>query len=144
MLELAPGDQYQGILLIGSFIAATLGEEFDATLFRIGVLAYASYVLVFPGIIGLAASYLDLRRARGEFEARRRHFDEALTVVRVDCIVQDRITTAQRHFKRWTAFIAAVYILIAVAGCIAAVHVPRHVRGGTSTSAADSTGSQTP
>src|SRR5205807_5415091 len=41
--------------LIGSFIAATFKEPFQGDLFRIGMLTYAGYVVVFPLFVGVTS-----------------------------------------------------------------------------------------
>ena len=115
-------------VLIGSFIAAAFDTPFNATLFRIGVLTYAAYVVIFPGAVGLLASVSNLRSARAEFDTRIKRFDETLYPDKVTEIVGSRVGDAQSSFYHWLAFVAAAYLAVAVAAGVAAAIVPDHVR----------------
>jgi hypothetical protein len=111
-------------VLVGSLIAAAFTTPFNAALFRLGVLTYAAYVVVFPGVIGLISSSGSLHVARGEFEARITRFKETLYPDKVASIVGSRVRDAQRSFFRWLAFVAVAYVLVAVAAGFAAAEVP--------------------
>jgi len=118
-------------VLIGSFIAAAFDTPFNATLFRIGVLTYAAYVVLFPGVIGLVASVSNLRSARAEFDTRVSRFDETLYPEKVTEIVGDRVTDAESSYYRWLAVVAIMYVAVAIAACVAALIVPHHISGSS-------------
>jgi hypothetical protein len=111
-------------VLIGSFVAAAFSTPFNATVFRIGVLTYAAYVVLFPGLIGLMASVGNLRSARREFDARRRRFNETLYPDKVTDLVGSRVADAQTRYFRWFFFVAIVYLAVAIAAIVAAAVVP--------------------
>ena len=69
--------------LIGSFIAATFKEPFQAELFRIGMFAYAVYVIVFPLTIGVSSAVGDSRIATSSFTAQRDNLASVLGDKRV-------------------------------------------------------------
>jgi hypothetical protein len=120
-------------VLIGSFIAAAFSTPFNATLFRVGVLAYAGYVLLFPGAVGLISSTTNLRRGRAEFDARVKRLNEALYPDKVTNIVGTRVAGAEHSYYCWLAFVASVYLAVAILAGVAAVSVPGLVRSnGTS------------
>jgi hypothetical protein len=114
--------------LIGSFIAADFSPPFNATLFRIGVLTYGAYVLLFPGLIGLLASAAGLRGARTEFKARIRRFNETLYPAKVQEIVGDRVTRVQDSFYQWLTVVGVIYLVVAVLAVVAALKVPGLVK----------------
>jgi hypothetical protein len=114
-------------VLIGSFIAAAFNSPFNATLFRIGVLTYAGYVVLFPGAIGLLSSSRNLRSARREFDTRTTRFNETLYPEKVAEIVGTRVTASQKGYYHWLILVAVMYIAIAIIACIAAEDVPHLV-----------------
>lgn len=111
-------------VLIGSFIAGAFDSPFNAALFRIGVLTYGGYVLLFPGVVGLLASHSNLRSARAEFDIRIARFNETLYPDKVTQIVGNRVADAQSSFYRWVALVATAYVAVALAATVAAAYVP--------------------
>lgn len=114
-------------VLIGSFIAAAFATPFNATLFRIGVLTYAGYVVLFPGAVGLLSSSGNLRGARAEFNTRIGRFNEMLFPEKVSGIVGRRVSDAQRSYYRWLSFVAVAYIAVAIAAGVGAAQIPNLV-----------------
>jgi hypothetical protein len=114
-------------VLIGSFIAAAYKDPFNASLFRIGMRAYAGYVLIFPGLLGLIAARHTLQLSLTGFNARVERFKEIIYPGKVDEVISDRVDNARRGFKTWLVLAAAIYV--AVAGCawIAGDQVPKHL-----------------
>jgi len=111
-------------VLVGTFIAAAFKDPFNATLFRIGVLSYAGYVLLFPGAFGLTAAELDLRRARRQFNERCTSFQEILLPEKVSTIVGNKVKDAQTSVHRWMVTVGLCYVITFVAAIIAAARVP--------------------
>jgi hypothetical protein len=110
--------------LIGSAIAAAFKTPFNSGLFRVGMLAYAGYVLIFPGSYGLGSQvgqYIDESRA---FEHDKRRFQMLLGPVRVNAIVSDRITKAGTRYWCWFGLTVEGYVLAIAAAIVAAVVVP--------------------
>jgi hypothetical protein len=118
-------------VLIGSFIAAAFSTPFNATLFRVGVLAYAGYVVLFPGAVGLISSTANLRRGRAEFDARVERLNEALYPDKVANIVGTRVADAEHSYYRWLTFVAGTYLAVAILAGVAAVSVPGLVRSSS-------------
>ena len=110
--------------LIGSFIAAAFKQPFQADLFRIGMLAYAGYVVVFPLAIGVSSVVGDSRVADVSFVAQRRNLSTVLGDDRVDELVGGRIATAKNRFRFWARLVGVAYVGAAVAAVIAAATVP--------------------
>jgi len=111
-------------VLIGSFIAAAFATPFNGTLFRIGVLTYAGYVVIFPGAIGLFSATTGLRVARSEFDIRIQRFKQMLEPSTVSAIVGDRVSRAQNRYYRWLAVAASAYLTVAIAAGVAATQIP--------------------
>lgn len=117
-------------VLIGTFIAAAFDAPFNARLFRVGVIAYGVYVLLFPGAVGLFAAWRQRCRAEESFTYRRHSFETALGVDRVTAIVGQRINSITRSFKKTLAAVAAVYLLLVAGAVFAAVVVPGFIVDG--------------
>jgi hypothetical protein len=110
--------------LIGSFIAATFKEPFQADLFRIGMFAYAAYVIVFPLTIGVLSAIGDSRVATRSFTAQRDNLANVLGDRRVDELVSNRTTRAESRFRFWVWLVSVAYVAAAVAAVVAAFAVP--------------------
>jgi hypothetical protein len=117
-------------ILIGSFIAAAFSTPFNAALFRVGVLTYAAYVVLFPGAVGLLASASNFRGARSEFDTRIKRFNEMLFPEKVNDIVGSRVADAQSRYHRWLGLVAAAYVAVAIAAGVAAAMIPHLVMSG--------------
>lgn len=113
--------------LIGSFIAAAFKQPFDAGLFRIGLLTYAGYVFIFPGLLGLLSSKGHVSETKLSFEAQRKRFEEALYEDRVSEIVGNRVHNAGRRYRRWMRGVAAGYVAVTIAAVVGAYVIPHHV-----------------
>lgn len=110
-------------VLVGSFIAAGFSDPFNENLFRIGVIVYGIYVLVFPGAIGLISSSVRFRSARSDFDERMKSYKRLLGS-EVDGVVGTRVADASRDYWIWTAVVAVLYVAIVIAAFIAADRVP--------------------
>lgn len=115
--------------LIGSIIAATFRDPFHADLFRIGMLAYAGYVLLFPFGIGLSSSVSDARLAFSAFEVQQGTLGEVLGDDRVRHIIAERPELARQRFRFWARLVGALYVVAIVAAAIAALMIPEIVEG---------------
>lgn len=111
-------------VLIGTFVAAAFDSPFNARLFRLGVLTYGAYVVLFPGVAGLFSAWRQRCRAEDSFTYRRSSFETALGADRVSDIVGERINSVTRSFKLTLAAVAAVYVLLVVGAVVAALVVP--------------------
>ena len=131
-------------VLIGSFIAAAFKEPFDETLFRIGVRTYAVYVILFPGVVGLFAAHGSLQVARAGFDARMTRFKEAIYSAKVDDIVGNRVSDAQRSVYRWLGMAAVTYTIVGLIAWTGAEAVVDHVTRAPASTSSTSTTTTTP
>lgn len=120
--------------LIGSFIGAAYKTPFNTNVFRVGMLSYAAYVIVFPLAIGVLAANSDVNVALRSFKAKRSNLARVLGDQRVTTLVDERDSKAKHRFYIWTAVVIAVYLIAAGAAAFAAVEVPDLVRDTTITS----------
>jgi hypothetical protein len=111
-------------VLLGSIVAALFRDEFDATIFRLGTLAYAFYVLLFPLIIGSLYEWRRLQDVSDGFELRRTRFEERLPKERVEGIVGQRVAASKRVLSGWFAWTRAIYVAVVVLALIAAAYGP--------------------
>ena len=110
--------------LIGSAIAAAFKAPFDATLFRVGVLTYAGYVLIFPGLYGLSAQVGQFRQIDESFEHERKRFETLLNPQRIGQIVDGRTAKAKCRYWKWFWLTVLGYAIAIGAGIAAAAVVP--------------------
>ena len=110
--------------LIGSAIAAAFKSPFDAALFRVGVLTYAGYVLIFPGVYGLSAQVGQFRQIDQSFEHERTRFVTMLNPERTSRIVDGRPASAKSRYWKWFWLTVLGYGIAIGAGIAAAVVVP--------------------
>jgi uncharacterized protein (DUF697 family) len=110
--------------LIGSAIAAAFKQPFDAALFRVGVLVYAGYVLIFPGLYGLGSQVGQFLEISRNFEHERKRFNTLLGAEKTKQIVDDRVTRAMKRYWRWFGFTVAGYAIAIAGAIVAAVVVP--------------------
>jgi hypothetical protein len=110
--------------LIGSAIAAAFKTPFNAALFRLGMLTYAGYVLLFPGLYGLGSQVGQFLETNKAFQHEQRRFATLIGAAKTEAIIDNRVTKAKMRYWRWFGLTVAGY-LIAIAGAIvAAATVP--------------------
>ena len=115
-------------VLIGSAIAAAFNTPFNAALFRVGVLAYAGYVLIFPGLYGLGSQVGQFLQINGNFNHERKRFDSLLGQEKTSQIVEDRVTHARKRYWRWFGYTVTGYAIAIGAAIVAAIVVPSIVK----------------
>jgi hypothetical protein len=114
--------------LIGSAIAAAFKTPFNAALFRVGVLTYAGYALVFPGFYGLGSQVGQFLEIARSFDHEKTRFDALLGTDRTNQTVGNRITRAKSRYWRWFCFTVFGYAIAIAAAIAAALTVPSIVK----------------
>ena len=109
---------------LASFVAALFGDNFDVTVFRIGVWAYVIYVFFFPLLYSLSNQLGRYRALERQFRYRRRRFDQRLHPEWVDEIVGDEVEASRRRFWFWFRVTVTVYFLVLAAAVVAAFEIP--------------------
>ena len=112
-------------VLLGSFIAALFKDEFNPTIFIIGMLVYAVYVLMFPLAYNMLHQWQRYKALRDNFNVRKGRFVERLYTDKVDEMVGAQVTDSQCSFKWWFYVTLATYILVTIFAIGAAWWVPR-------------------
>lgn len=105
--------------LIGSFVVALFRDKFNASLFTLGMMAYAAYVLLFPCALGLAHTWQRGKGLDRDFAARHRRFLERLNPRTVEEVVGERVRDSRRRFIAW--FLAALVIYLGLTGLAVAI-----------------------
>lgn len=121
-------------VLVGTFLASTFKDPFNADLFRIGMIVYAVYVLVFPGLLSTGAGILRFRSAKGDFDARLSSFKRMLGD-ETDEIVGQRVAKASRDYWIAVVLVGILYLVGATAALAAADRIPELVRQAETTTA---------
>ncbi len=98
-------------VVVGTFIAALLKEEFNAPVFRAGILLYAAYLFFFPALLGLTHIWTRFRDERKTFTQRETLFRAHLYEKSVTDLLKP-VTAAETRFWCWLG--AAVFIYLAV------------------------------
>lgn len=124
--------------LLGAFIAALFKDEFNPTVFRLGMMAYAAYVMLFPLVYGMTHHWQRFRALTGGFGVRRERFKERLFPEKVDDIVGRQVTEGEERFRRWFWATVVAYVVVVLLALVMAVRVPGAIGaatpGATSTS----------
>ncbi len=110
--------------LLGSFIAALFKDKFNPTIFRIGMLVYAFYVLAFPLGLNMLNQRARFRAMIEALEIRQRRFEARLYPDKVKEIVGTQIDDSQARFLRWFRWALVVYGIVIILAVIAALVVP--------------------
>lgn len=110
-------------VLVGTFIAATFDQPFNEDLFRIGMFAYAGYVLIFPGLLGVISSAGRFRSARADFDHRMTSYRRLLGD-EADAAVGRRVQQARNAYVMWVVTVSVLYVAVVVAAIIAADRIP--------------------
>ncbi|NUK14061.1 hypothetical protein [Streptomyces lunaelactis] len=110
--------------VIGAAIAAAFRPTFDEDLFRVLVLSYAGYMLIFPGIYGLSSQVNQYKSFRKSFQHDKSHFVNLLDQSRVDQIVGNR--DKESNLTYWRTFRSTLggFVLAAAVAVAAAFIVP--------------------
>ena len=98
--------------ILGSFIGAALSTSFNATIFRIGIAAYALYLVFFAGVLGLGASLLQFLAATEAFASRRKRAVELLGETRVSKLEDGLLASSKSWYLRAFAGAAALYVVV--------------------------------
>jgi hypothetical protein len=111
-------------VVVGSFIAAVLKDKFNPLIFQLGLIVYASYLLFFPGVVGLLSTWQRYRDSREAFDQRKEEFGRRLFPDEVDKIIGTIVEKRERWFRKWFAVSAIIYLAVIVLLVIAALSVP--------------------
>lgn len=115
-------------VIVGSFIAAIFADKFNATIFRLGVLSYAAYLLIFPGVMGLYFTWQRYRHAVDAFDKRRKEFNKRLFPEEVKTIVGTTVQDRERWFRKWFWVVTAIHVVMVALLALAAWKVPALLR----------------
>lgn len=112
-----------GVTIV-SFVAALFKDNFDATVFRIGIWAYVAYVFFFPLLYSLGNQVSRYKALERQFQRRRERFEQRLHPYRVADIVGNEVQDSRQRFWTWFWITAAIYILVIALAIFAAYAVP--------------------
>jgi hypothetical protein len=115
--------------LLGSFIAALFKDKFNPTIFVIGMVVYAVYVLVFPLGYNMLHHCQRYQTLSKDFTVRRERFAERLYPEKVEEIVGRQIASSQNRFWCWFAVTILSYVVVIVLALVAAKFIPGIVAG---------------
>jgi hypothetical protein len=99
-------------VIVASFLAAIFKERFDPLVYRLGVTAYAVYVVVFPGLLGVTASAQRFRALTQSFDERLQSFSHRLAPDQLQQVVGNGLTRATRRYWAWLVVAVVVYLAL--------------------------------
>ena len=108
-------------VLVATFLAATFKDQFNANVFRMGMLAYAVYLIAFPLGIGLLSSQDRFKSIRDMFDKQTQDFTNRLSQDQVREIVGKTVDAVEGKFRKWLHITAGGYIVVAglvIVGCL--------------------------
>ena len=114
--------------LLGSFIAAGFGgDEFNAGIFTVGMVAYSLYVLAFPLLYSMGNQWTRYKALEESMNANLDRFNEQLGTDEVKKLVGARLDKSKQRFIYWFWATVAVYAVAVIIGLEIAFLVPRIV-----------------
>ena len=111
-------------VVLASFIAALFKDSFDPIIFRIGIITYAVYVLIFPLTYNMSYQRRYFNSLCKNFDRRRNRFELILDPSKVSEIVNDQFEECKKRFNGWFNLVRITYGLVAIVAFLAAVFVP--------------------
>jgi len=130
-------------VLIGTFIAAAFQDKFNPWIFWIGVIAYLSYLIIFPHWLGLKFLRERFDRTVLAFDKRCRDFKNRLNASVVDDIVGDVVGQWRILFNSWHKRAQSIYRVVAFLLLVIAFIVTAVTSNGLMTTAVSATGTPT-
>jgi len=118
-------------VLIGSFIAALFQQTFNATVFTIGMVIYAVYVVIFPLVYNMINQWMRFKTQMAKFKRDIETSKKQLEESTINQIVGDEVKTNTKRFQLWYWITIGVYILLVVLIIYAAFNGPKWVSAGT-------------
>jgi hypothetical protein len=118
-------------IALASFIAALFKDGFNPTVFRIGIIAYGIYVLIFPLIYNMCYQQQYFRTLSTNFSRRRKRFELLLDEIKVSEIIDIQVKESEKRFKDWTRIICSTYIIVAILAFSSAFIIPALVSNST-------------
>lgn len=113
---------------LGSFIAALFKDGFNPTIFRIGIIAYGFYVLMFPLMFNMFYQQRYFNILRKNVEGRLNRFKLILDPSKVKKIVSDDyLKELEDRFYGWFKLIGVTYVVVFILALVAAIFVPKIV-----------------
>jgi len=135
-------------VVLASFIAALFKDSFDPIIFRIGIITYVVYVLIFPLTYNMSYQRRYFNSLCKNFDRRRNRFELILDPSKVSEIVNDQFEECKKRFNGWFNLVRITYGLVATVAFLAAVFVPDFLpqtpSGQPSTPPTSNPGSVTP
>jgi hypothetical protein len=115
-------------VFIASFIAALFTTTFNPVVFRIGLLVYAGYILIFPMIASLFQQRDQFRIYIDDFELRRKRFEDRLFKNKVDQIIGKQIDKSTIRFRKAVIYTIITYLLVIFLLIAAAMIIPEFIQ----------------
>jgi hypothetical protein len=117
---------------LASFIAALFKDGFNPTVFRIGILAYALYVFIFPLIYNMSYQNQHFKTLLRNFNRRQQRFGMILDPAKVDEIVSEQLKESKQQFKHWFRKIIITYVTVVIFAIATAFIIPAMMIQATS------------
>ncbi len=112
---------------LASFIAALFKDGFNPTIFRIGIITYGFYVLIFPLIFNMCYQKRYFNTLWNNVQLRLDRFKQILDPSKVEEIVNHQDTESKKRFNCWFALITSTYVVVFLLALLAAIFVPNIV-----------------
>ena len=112
-------------VVLGSFVASLFSDQFNPTVFRIGLVTYALYAALFPLLYNMKHRWETIETLEKEFQSQKGRFEKRIPPERVQSIIEEsQINQNKERFKRWFWWTVAIYLLAVVVLVLAAIIIP--------------------
>lgn len=112
------------VTILGSFLGAVLSSNFNAAIFRVGLVTYTVYLVLFAGVVGLGSALQQFTTSKSTYEERKARAEELLSAHKVEELEGTALSVSQWRFKFAFCSAIAIYLIVAVASIWAIVNVP--------------------
>lgn len=112
-------------VILGSFLTAIFTDEFNALIFRIGVITYAGYVFFFPLLYSMINRWQSYQTTVDQFMTQQQSYIKLLS----EAVIQEMIKTNKydrytRRYRLWFFISVGVYLGLILLLGLAAIIVP--------------------
>jgi hypothetical protein len=109
---------------LASFVAALFKDKFDPVVFRIGIITYVAYLLIFPFFYNMTYQKEYFKGSLKSFIRRRNRFNAILDSDKVDGIVGNQLKESKKRFRRWFNRAWNTYLCVSILAFLSAIFIP--------------------
>jgi predicted PurR-regulated permease PerM len=116
-----------GVIVL-TLLTALAQDDLSESILRLGMWAYAVYLVLFPGAYRLSSIWSSQSLLESEIEQQRKQFDRQLGREKVDEMMKP-VTKRKAAFRFWLVLTAAIFFIVAVVIVMGGNQLPSYLIG---------------